>query len=324
MSKNKNKIERILKKIYYNPSDPGGYGSAKSLYTAAKTVNPNLKLLDVENFLSKQKTYTLHKTLKKGKQFRKTIVHGTNDTHQADLVDVHNIARENRGHNFILTNIDVFSRKAAAVAIKQKSNAQVVRGFKKIHSKMGIPKKLQTDKGKEFLGKEVQSYFKKKGIHHYSSNSQYKAALAEIFNKSLRRAMFKYFTRENTLTYLDVLDKLVNSYNNRFHRVIETTPNKAAGLNSKDEHKLWIKQFASARKRDLKIPKYKVGDPVRLAVLKRTFEKKSVYTFTPEIFYISGIINSIPITYRVKDNNSEEIQGFFYDWELQKIKLPQD
>ena len=65
----------------------------------------------VQDFLAGEDVYTLHKPTRKPKKHRKTIAHGIDAIHQADLVDVSALSRENKGNKFILTNIDIFSKE---------------------------------------------------------------------------------------------------------------------------------------------------------------------------------------------------------------------
>ena len=49
-------------------------------------------------------------------------------------------------------------------------------------------------KGKEFYNNQVQKLFKDKNINHYTVFSQYKAAVVERFNRTLREKLSRYFT----------------------------------------------------------------------------------------------------------------------------------
>ena len=65
-------------------------------------------------------------------------------------------------------------------------------------------------------------------------------------------------------------------------------------------------------------PKYEVGDNVRITKKKNLFEKGFTPRWTEEIFTISKIQLTILVTYKIIDYNGEEIQGSFYEQELQK------
>ena len=107
------------------------------------------------------------------------------------------------------------------------------------------------------------------GIKFYTSeNDDLKAAVVERFNRTLKTKMFRYFTHANTRRYVDVLDDLLHSYNNTYHRSIGMSPAKV-DTDNEDE--------VRARLYPLKPKSYKwkyaVGDRVRIAMQRRPFRK---------------------------------------------------
>ena len=139
---------------------------------------------------------------------------------QADLVDLSKLKKVNNGMTFLLTVIDVFSKVAWCVPKKNKSAASLEAALDTTFSK-GCPKTLQTDQGLEFLNKSVQALLKKHGIHQLSThNAETKASVVERFNITLKTRMWRYFTKHQTRRFIDVLQDLVQSYNNTPHRSI--------------------------------------------------------------------------------------------------------
>ena len=68
-------------------------------------------------------------------------------------------------------------------------------------------------------------------------------------------------------------------------------------------------------------PKFKIGDKVRISKYKRNvFDKGYTPNWSEELFTIDKIQSTIPITYKIKDLNNEEIKGSFYEPELLKAK----
>ena len=68
-----------------------------------------------------------------------------------------------------------------------------------------------------------------------------------------------------------------------------------------------------------KKPALKIGDTVRISKYKRkTFDKGYTPNWTEEVFVMSEIRPTNPITYKIKDLNGEEIGGTFYGEELQE------
>jgi hypothetical protein len=67
--------------------------------------------------------------------------------------------------------------------------------------------------------------------------------------------------------------------------------------------------------------KFKINDRVRIFKWKNKFEKGYTARWSEEIFKIIEVINSSPVTYRIKDENDEVIDGRFYESELQKTEF---
>ena len=108
------------------------------------------------------------------------------------LVDLSNLKHDNHGTTFLLTAIDVFTKVAWCVPLKNKSASWWVTALKSTLTK-GWPKTLQTYKGLEFLNRSVQSLLKKYGIHHLSThNEETKVSIVERFNRTLKTRMWRY------------------------------------------------------------------------------------------------------------------------------------
>ena len=165
-------------------------------------------------FLAKRDSYKLHKPRRLRFPRRKTYSKGIADLYQINLVDVSGLSSHNDGSRYLLTCIDVFSKRAWEVPVRRKTGQNVAEAFEKIQAD-GNCNMLQSDKGTEFLNSTFQSMLRRRGIKFYTSeNEDLKAAVVERFNRTLKTKMFRYFTHANTRRYLDVLDDLLHSYNN--------------------------------------------------------------------------------------------------------------
>ena len=67
-------------------------------------------------------------------------------------------------------------------------------------------------------------------------------------------------------------------------------------------------------------PKFSIGYNVKMTKKKKIFDKGYTERWTEEVFKITKIQLTIPVTYKITDYNGEEIQGSFYEQELQKTK----
>ena len=299
-----NRQKRLLNGTYYDLRKEGGYASVKKLVQAT-----NIKEKLVKEWLVKQPTYTLHRQIKRKFKTRRYVVMGIGEQHQADLVEMIPYAKENNGFRYILTIIDIFSKKACAIEVKNKTGPMVAESLQKCWRKLGRPKRLQTDKGKEFHN----AYVKNLGVEVFSINS--KANVVERFNRTIKEKMWKWFTKNNNHKWRKILPQIVNTYNNTVHRTIKMKPNE---VTKKNEMKVWRIQYRKLKK--AKNIKYKPGTYVRISKIKRTFEKGYLPNWTSEVFVVDTVnIKYDPPLYYLKDLTGESIEGGFYEQELQQV-----
>ena len=123
--------------------------------------------------------------------------------------------------------------------------------------------------------------------------------------------MYKHITATGKNVYYDVLDNIVNEYNNTKHNTIKMKPK-----DNKDSNKrVYIEQHNE------KSAKFNVGDRVRISKFKNIFAKGYTPNWSKEIFIVNKMNDTVPYTYNLKDLNYEEIIGSFYDRELQNSIL---
>ena len=129
---------------------------------------------DVERWLSTQDAYTLHKPVRRHFKRRCVVVGGPNQQWQADLVDMSRLKTANDGTTFLLTVIDVFSKRAWCIPLKSKSAASLVAAFRRLLNDVNNnrPTTLQTDKGSEFLNRPLQRLLKEYGVHHFATHNE--------------------------------------------------------------------------------------------------------------------------------------------------------
>ena len=104
--------------------------------------------------------------------------------------------------------------------------------FRRLLNDVNRPTTLQTDKGSEFLNRPLQQLLKEYGVHHFTThNEETKASVVERFNRSLKTRMWRYFTKKQTIRYVDALQDFVRSYNDSYHRSIGMAPSAVNGAN---------------------------------------------------------------------------------------------
>ncbi|KAL9970559.1 hypothetical protein ACROYT_G022957 [Oculina patagonica] len=134
-----------------------------------------------------------------------------------------------------------------------------------------------------------------------------KAVVIERFNRTLKNKMYKQFTIQGNTQYLEMLPILVKEYNNTKHSSIKMTPTEAS--KEKNQGIVYLNLYGDMEPLSA-IPKFKVGDKVRISKYKRkVFDKGYTPNWSEEIFIVDKIQYTNPITYKLKDLNNEEIQA---------------
>jgi hypothetical protein len=308
--------------LYETPKNPASFGGITRFIKSIK--NKNIRTKDIKNALRNIDSYTHHKPIRKKYQKRKIIVPFIDHTWALDLCDMSNIKSENKNFKFLLTAIDIFSKKGFADKMKNKSAIATTEAFKSILKKSKRkPKLIHVDEGKEFYNKIFVSLLKKNNIKLYSTKSETKSSVVERWNRSLKTKMYKYFTAVQNKNWIKIIDDLVYSYNNTYHRSIKTTPNL---VNKKNEAEVFLNLYGFQAINKNSFPKiylkkfdFKINDKVRITKIKNTFDKAYLKGWTTEIFIIDKIIATSPVTFKLKDLLEEEIKGSFYKEEIQLV-----
>ena len=249
-----------LRRYYFEPARPGAFGGVFK--------HPKFKTKEIKEWLSHQDTYTLHKPIRRRFQRRTTITGGMNQQFQADLIDMQGLRKYNNGISYILTCVDVFSKFAWAIPIKTKTAKALVEATRQIFEKRK-PLQIQTDKGSEFTNKTYQKFLKEERVHFFTTeNEDIKAAIVERFNRTLKEKMWRYFTKTNSLRYIDVLDQLLQNYNSSFHRSIKMAP---VNVTLENQEQVWNTLYAPVNTPRRK--GFEEGDRVRIAQARQNFKK---------------------------------------------------
>ena len=167
------------------------------------------------------------------------------------------------------------------------------------------------------MNKTFQKFLKEERVEFFvTQNEDIKASIAERFNRTLKERLWRYFTKKNTMRYVEVLSHLVRAYNHSYHRSIKRTP---AEVNTSNQEDVWQTLYAQPLKQIRNTNPLKIGDRVRISKARRQFKKGYLPSWTEELFTVSRVKRTIPITYVLKDDHGDELQGAFYHQEVQKV-----
>ena len=259
----------------------------------------------------------LHKPIIRKFAKRKVVVKGVDEIWAADLVEMQRFSDWNKRIKYLLMVIDVFSKFGWIEPLQNKKGETVAAAFEKIFKSGREPRLLWTDRGKEFYNKNVNQLLAKKNIKLYSTENEKKSSIAERFNRTIKQQMWKMFSANNNTIYFDKIDELLKNYNNSWHRSVKMALLEASDI--KNSNRVFANLYSDEIYKQVKKPKFRIGDRVRISKYKRKlFDKGFTPNWTEEIFVINQILHTKPVTYRVVDLQGEAVTGSFYEPELQK------
>ena len=300
---------------YFDPRHPASFSGSQNVH---RHLDKKFTTKQIKDWLSKQDSYTLHKPVRRRFQRRKIYAKCIDDLWQADLADVTSLSKFNDNYKFLLTCIDVLSKFAWVIPLKNKTGKSITGAFSKIIVERQLIH-LQTDEGSEFKNELFQSFLEDHKIKFYTSeNNEIKAAVVERFNRTLKNKMYRYFTFKGSRRYVDVLTDLVHSYNHTFHTSIKMAP---AEVTIQNESEVGRRLYPPKKK--LKF-KFNIGDKVRISEERKEFKKGYLASWSEEIFTIVTRNPSDPVTYEIADYSGEKIKGKLYELELQRIVKEDD
>ena len=174
------------------------------------------------------------------------------------------LSKFNKGICFLLCVIDIFSKYAWVIHLKDKKATKITNALQKILDESNLkPNKIWVDKGSKFYIKSMKSSIKKITIEMYLVHNEKKSVTAERFIITLKNKIYKYMTSISKNVYVDKLDGIVNKYNNTYHRTIK--------MKTVDVKPSMYINFNKQHNKES--PKFKVRDIVRILKYENIFAK---------------------------------------------------
>lgn len=322
--------DKYLRKLYLNPESPASFQGPVMLYKIVKNDGKyKIKLNEIKHWMQNLESYSLNKRIKRSFHRGRVIVNNIDEQWDIDLAFMDKIGKENKGMKYLFCAIDIFSRYAWVVPIKTKHEYNVVAAFKKVLQEGRKPRIIRTDGATDFTSTEFQNFIEKQGIAHFTTHNEKQANYIERFIKTIKNKLSRYMTENNTNTYIDVLQKMVNSYNNTVHKTIQIEPKNVSKQNERQifwnmyrihKTKGNIPSKSWKRKKFKKKFTFNIGDKVRISKTRKSFEREYDEKWTREIFEVKDRFyrQNQPL-YKIEDWFNERIKGTFYPSELQKV-----
>ena len=158
------------------------------------------------------------------------------------------------------------------------------------------PNLIETDRDKGFYSNIFQDFLNKNDIKLYSRNTSYGAVLAERFNRTIRDLLKKTVFEKGDAKWIDILPTITKQYNNKVHSSTKLSPIQA----SLRKNEGFVYKNLIDKRNKIK-PKYKIGDLVRTADLKKTFSKSDTTNWRYKLYKITEIINDTIPSYKINN-----------------------
>ena len=280
-----------LKKIFYDPER--NTSSVDRLFRASKNDGLDLTKADVKKFIEKQGAYQRTKTFVKPREFSSIIAPRVGSNLQADLIFFKHPYKV-KGMDNALNVVDIHSRRAFSVPLKDKETKTVTDAFRKIleqvtddqrkFQKKGkdyqVVQSLNSDNGTEFTSQMFQDLLNEYNIDHYKSDKDdfAKNAIVERYNRTLRRHMIVDKEKQSNKRFVaSDITRMVKNYNNDLHSTIKAIPMEVYEGKDKNKQVYKFKKFS-----------FKKGDKVR-TLDKNALFAKGTYSYSKSIYKIVGI-----------------------------------
>ena len=201
----------------------------------------------------------------------------------------------NQGYSYIFIIIDNYSKYLWAIPLKKKYSQTITNDFSNIlTTSKRKPLKLESDRGTEFCNSTFQNFLKFKKIHHYSRYTDKGPSIAERVIRTKRSLLKKPVFEKGKADWLSELQSVVKQYNNTIHHSTKMTPSQASKkVNEKEV-------FSNLRDDRVKRqPKFKLGQLVRTADIKRVFSKGDSTNWSYKLYTITEIFHDTIPSYRL-------------------------
>ena len=272
--------DRIIRQVYYDSDS--GFGSIKSTYDDAKKILNTITYNDVKDFLERQKS----RQTKGYRGFNSYVAHEPLQEIQIDIADFTASGALNDGFRYLLVAVDIFTKKAHGVAIKDKQPAESVRAMKEILKVIGVPEVLYHDNEGSWNSGDFVQLLNQHKIKQIITSTP--PPFAERMVQTIKNMIH---TRLGGLEidqqeWVSLLPSVLKKYNNTEHSTIGMSPNQATQGN--DNIEIWLNIINKANFNRKYPPLFK-GSEVRVYVKPGSFKKGYDSKWSKEVYKVIAI-----------------------------------
>ena len=152
--------EEYLNNVYHNPDHAASFTSPDKLYKIVKQEGRyNISQRKIRKWLQKEEPYTLHREVRRKKDYDRVIVSGIDQQWDVDSMYMESFSKKNRGYKYVLIAIDILSRHLWTKPLKTLQEKEMVEAFRTIFKEGRKPKSVRSDKGTEFVNNQLSTFF---------------------------------------------------------------------------------------------------------------------------------------------------------------------
>jgi len=263
------------------------YPTLDRLYKILKNDDVKVSKAEVKKFLDNQEEQQLTKETKlKKKDYGHITALYENQIWQLDIFILLKYKNSNKHYSYILSAVDVFTRKAYCIKMKSKDIDDVTDALKSMFKAGGIPQCIISDSDSSFIGGEFQNIMKKYEIVHdvVPIGDHMSLGIIDRFARTIKTLLTKVFLKHKNSNWIDYLDKLVANYNNSPHSSLSNiAPNEV-----KNNIPLILELNKRKSLKNDNISDLKEGDKVR--IIDRTFFQKGTEAkYSDKVFTVSKV-----------------------------------
>jgi hypothetical protein len=288
--------------IYYDPKQ--GLTSANDIY---KKLNKKYKLIDIKNVLENVK----NKQMKSNNDEKLYIPISTpSHSFSIDLTFYTQYQKVNSGYHILMTIINNNTKKAYVYPLKNKQTKSIIDAFKLFLNNVDFIEQLQADYGSEFKSKEFKKICDDNNIKlflHNTTENKHPLGIIERFNRTIRSKIDNYMTAYNTKKYIDVLDKLVQNYNNTIHSTTKMKPNDVNKTKENVISNNQLKNYIDVKQEINN--NFEIGDFIRILKKRKLFGKGPSEYYSKTLYEIIERNNNKFII-RSNNNKIQEVLPF--------------
>lgn len=308
--------EELLHDIYYNRKLM--YGRDK-IFKMDEVQKAGISRRQVYDWLSKQEIHQRFLPAKEPRDVQPTIVSRPHAQVEVDLMDMSTYA--DTGYHWIMTGIDLFSKKGYAVPMKNKTEKAATAALQELLKQINsMPSILRTDNGSEFITKSFAKVLKDHQIDHVfgSAGKPQSQGQVERFNAILKGQIKRHFMYTGKNEWVSDLPSILNGYNSTYQRIIKKSPD-AAEADGEKEQLVTAKRLLDnvISRRPLDKVKLQKGDQVRVRIQNIPNEKRGE-NWSAELYKVDEVFKP-KSDHRSVQYSLEGLKGRFFNDDLQKV-----